>query len=615
MRRLSRTLQTIGLYLTAFVLVAGYPMSAMASTQEPTEPQPTTQEAAPPSSEATQTDQPAATQTTTQTTTEPEEPKLTYTYNKETGTWDSEKWVFNPLTGKYEAPPQPVVIEPLTTTEKEPESEISDTTKASLDADIDTNVTLDTKLQSDAVSGDALVFKNTTGGNATSGDAEAVANVLNIVNSTVGTSENQKVAHFTQDVLGDVKGDIILSPLLLKAFLEAQAPDSLKSNIDVNTNMAINNDLTLNATSGSAGVMNNTTGGNATTGSATAVANVVNVLNSMIATQQSFIGTINIYGDLEGDILIAPDFIPQMIASNGGSEADLKVSSEDTQTIVNNISAVAESGAASVFNNTKAGSATSGDADTNVVIFNLSGHEVIAKNSLLVFVNVLGKWVGVIVDAPEGATAAMLSNGVEHSSYQPDLTVASKSSHGITNTIGVNAKTGDATVANNTEAGNAVSGSAKAMANIANVTGSQFSASDWFGVLFINVFSNWYGSFGVNTPYGDTPAVQTPAPAAPIEFRPAAAEVPVQTSTTLSVVDSRAFTPAVALVANAVSEMNKEMSSAPPASLASQSTLSETDERNQMQLTAPGEDYRMAIIAGSLLLIGVSVIGLKRLFS
>lgn len=616
MRRETGIFRRIVLFVLTFVLVAGYPFIAMADTQESASPStettvetqqtPQTETPAPQSSEATS-------EPTAETTKQPEKPKkpekpvkpkVTYTFNKETNKWESERWIFNPLTNTYERPPKPVVIEPG----------VTDKSAAEIDKNIDSTVVLDTELTSDAASGDALVFKNTTGGSATSGDAAAMANVLNVVNSTIGTSQNQKVAQFTQDILGDVKGDIILSPLLLKAFLEAQAPDHLKSTVNVNNDFAINNNLLLNATSGTAGVVGNTTGGTATSGNATAVANVVNVLNSMIATQQSFVGTINIYGDLEGDILIAPDFIPQMIASNGGSEADLKVSSQDTQTIVNNISAVAESGAASVFGNTNAGSATSGDAESNVVIFNLSGHEVIAKNSLLVFVNVLGKWVGVIVDAPEGATAAMIGNGVTKNSqvsHNPDLTVNSQSSYGITNTIAVNAQSGDAVVANNTNAGNAVSGTAKAMANVANVTGSQFSASDWFGVLFINVFQNWHGSFGIDTPYGN-PVVNTPAPKAPVEFRPAA-ENRQQTTVRYRVIDSRTVAAVVAAVTSSLSEDDATTSeSDTTATVSKQATLG-TAETTLPPVSQ--DDYRLWIIAGSMLVIGLSVIGLKRLFS
>lgn len=276
-------------YFISLILVAGYPLAAMAETQEPTTP---------------------AVESTQQTpVSEPEAPKLNYTYNENTGYWDSEKWQYNPVTGAYETPPPPIVIEPLV-------EETSNTETKS----VDTNVTAENNLTSNATSGDSAITENTAGGTATTGDAAAVATILNTVNSSVTVGDNQKVSNFTQDIMGDVKGDIVLYPMLLKAMLEAEAGGDKSSTIDVKNNFQLDNSVGLVAKSGDADVTKNTSAGDATTGSAMAVANVVNILNSMIATHQSFIGTINIYGNLEGDILIAPDFIPQMLASNKDDE-------------------------------------------------------------------------------------------------------------------------------------------------------------------------------------------------------------------------------------------------------------------------------------------------------
>jgi len=596
MRSIKKVTQQILAYVTALILVAGYPMAAMADTQEPTTTSPVQV------SEQAPVQAPAA---------EPETPKLNYTYNQDTGHWDSEKWQYNPTSGIYEAPPAPVVIAPPAAEDKSTGS--TDETKS-----VDTTVTAENNLTSNATSGNSSVAGNTTGGSATTGDAAAMATLLNVVNSSVTTGNNQKVATFTQDILGDVKGDIVLYPMLLKAMLEAQAGGNASSGIDVKNNFEVNNNVDLSATSGNANVSSNTSAGDATTGSATAVANVVNILNSMIATQQSFIGTINIYGNLEGDILIAPDFIPQMIANNKQAESsDMQLSTKDSTTIVNNISAVAESGAAAVFGNTSAGTATTGTADTGVVIFNLTGHEIIAKNSLLVFVNVLGKWVGVIVDAPAGATSALIGNGVtKNETYAPDLKVNSESNHGITNTISVDAKSGDATVSGNTMAGGATTGSAVALANIANISGSQFGVSDWFGVLFINVFQNWYGDFGNDTPYGDPdelPAEQPSReePTGPIQFVPkqeqAQAPAGRVTRSAAIYVDTRPSQAAnsTATLTTVTTPVNDEA----PAILGDNTSV---DARDVLDT---GFDFRLFIVAGSLLAVGLSLLGLKRLFS
>ncbi len=595
------------LYISALVLVAGYPTTAMATTEQP----------------AVNSEASAEAQSESQA---PEEEKKgpAYTYDPETKKWNSKRWQFNPETGKYERPPAPTIVEPVAPqlpnhqgpqTQKSQDEAVQQDLDSSTKKSSNTEVGINNEILSDALSGNASVAGNTRGGNALSGDASAVANIINAVNSSVGASGNQKVSTFSKDIMGDVKGDIVLYPLLLKAMLEQQAESTEKTKINATTDFDVNNDITLNAQSGDASVKNNTEAGDATSGNAAAMANVVNILNSMIAMQDSFIGTINIYGSLEGDILIAPDFIPQMLASNGGSEgsSSTKVSKQDTTTIVNNISAVAESGAASVFGNTEAGSATTGDADSNVVIFNVTGRDIVAENSMLVFVNVLGKWVGMIVDAPAGATAAMIGTGVTtDQKYAPDLTIESESKHGITNNISVTAGSGDATVANNTKAGDATSGSAHALANVANVSNSSLSLSGWFGICFINIMGDWFGSLGMKTKYGNTPEEPEPNPNGPVEFVPkekTSGGQSVAASVRRVIVDSRNLsTPAVVAV-ETTTEAEGETDSAPEAEV-----MGATDGGSASEQPEEEQNYLFFIVAGAIILIGSSVIGVRRLF-
>lgn len=583
------------LYISALVLVAGYPATAMATSEEP----------------VTSSELPVTTMQP-----EPEEPPLTYTYDPTTEKWNSEKWQYNPETGAYEQPPEPVIIEPETSSLTSPDSqgggEIIEDTEESTEKTANTNVDIDNTVTSDAVSGDALISSNTAAGNALSGDATAVANIINSVNSSVAAGENQKITTFTKDIYGDVEGDIILYPMLLKAMLEQKAKNMGAAEINTTTDFDITNDVTLNAKSGDATVENNTTAGDATTGNATAMANVINILNSMIATQDSFIGTINIYGSLDGDILLAPDLIPQMLAHNGGSSSGspTQLSAQDTTTIVNNISAVAESGAASVFGNTEAGDATTGDASSNVVIFNVTGREIVAENSMLIFVNVLGKWVGMILDAPQGATAAMIGTGVTtNREYAPDLTLKSESRHGITNTIAVNATSGDATVSNNTSAGNATSGNAHALANVANISNSSVNLSGWFRILTFNIFEDWTGSVKIGPPYGMTPeeAAPTLQPTGPVQFVPKESK-PVQNVSTNAppvVIDSR-------FVSTDTSDESTETKVEETSTVKSEpktdvmGVMDENDANEEV-----GDNNLLFIIAGSIVLIGGLVAGVR----
>lgn len=397
-----------------------------------------------------------------------------------------------------------------------------------------TNLTGRNNVIGTALSGNAQVSGNTLGGNATTGDADNQATVVNMLQSSsnaLGSGSNVKT--FTYDIDGDVYGDLFFDPAMLNAVQNGSA--------DTDVNTTINNDLTVNNTtnatldntidlysqSGNATVSNNTQGGDATTGNARAVANVVNLINSAITSGQSFIGTVNINGNFNGDILLPPDFIDQLIASNiptvqvtvpnstNSNNATVNNTTNITNTnnfgINNNVNATAISGNAAVAGNTAGGTATTGDATTNVTAFNLTGSQVVGRNSMLVFVNVMGEWVGLIVNAPAGATAAQLGGGIQsNTTINNNADINNTNNFEINNDINVVARSGDAAVRGNTQGGNARSGDAETAVNLSNIQNSSFAFSDWFGILFINVFGSWNGSFGVDTEAGNRP---TPAPA------------------------------------------------------------------------------------------------------
>lgn len=466
-----------------------------------------------------------ATQETT--TTEATKKKAGYTYDPATGRWSNARWQYDAASGTYKrptppapAPSVPPVEQPAPTesvvvpapsaqnttpaTNSPAQTQVKQETTVEDKASINTDAKINNKLDSDAKTGNAAVKNNTTAGNATSGNASADVTIINSVHSTVG-GDAAGVAHFTVDIEGDVTGDIMLYPAIDGAKVNSKT--TVNSNTKINNNTAITNDIDLSAASGDADVKGNTTAGNATSGNAHTVANVMNLVNSIIAANKSFIGTINIHGNLNGDILISPEFIPQLLGSNSTSantfDGALSMELNDNQTIINNIKLNAESGKANVSGNTTAGSATTGDAQTNLTVLNLTGKEVDAKNSLLVFVNVLGKWVGMIVDAP-GATAAVLGSDVtKNTTTTVNGSLVANNNTQITNNINLASQSGDANVTGNTTAGNATTGDATASANIANISTSTFKVDDWFGLVFINVFGSWIGSFGIDTASGN----------------------------------------------------------------------------------------------------------------
>ena len=521
MTRRRSVLRTVMLYGASLLIFGAYPLPVPHAYAE----------------EAPVTDTATVAPTTT-TTTEPTAPiapsepvkpaSPTYTYDATTGRWNTDQWQYSSATGQYE----PVVAAPLPVVTEQPTSPSSadpvatDTPSVQTNLDTTTTATITNNLTSDSTTGDAGIIHNTTGGNATTGTATATGTITNVVNSTVSGGIGGP-ATFTADINGDVTGDLILSPMIMSALLQSAATPSTSTTISGVTTADVTNNVNLNATSGDATVAGNTSAGGATSGDANAVANIINLINSAISAGSSFIGTININGNFNGDILISPDFIPQLLGTGGTQSLDANLS--NTSSIVNNVSLGATTGAATVAGNTQAGSATSGTASTNLVLLNLTGHDIVAKDSLLVFVNVLGQWVGLIVDAAPGATSAVIGNGVT-SDTAGNVAIDATTNASITNNVTLGAQSGDAAVTHNTSAGNATTGNATASANIANISQSQLSLTGWFGVLFINVFGSWVGGFGIDTPAGTRAPAGLPLTTPGLTVTPAAGEAGAPTT-------------------------------------------------------------------------------------
>ncbi len=446
----------------------------------------------------------------------------TYSFNPTTGHWDTTQWLFDAPSGKYvpnvvtvNTPPAGAKLLGVNNTGPDSNVQANNTNNFNGVFNGFYNASISNTLNSVANTGDASVMFNTLGGNATTGNALALANVINMLQSNAGILQGNSLATFVANINGNVNGDITLNPSNIGPGSNVNTGSNTNTNLTVNdqANGTITNDINLAAMTGNATVSSNTTGGNATTGNADAVANVLNIINSIISAGQSFMGVININGSLNGDILLPPDMLNSLIASSGPTvqidattlaNTNINANMTNNQSIANNVNQNAASGTAGVTHNTTGGNATSGNASNTINVLNLTGREVVGANALLVFVNVLGNWVGMIVDAPAGSTSAALGGNISQNNLvNTDASLNSTANQAITNNLNLTAGSGNASVNGNTTGGNATSGNATTSANIANVNGVNLNLTDWLGILFINVFGTWNGSFGVNTSAGD----------------------------------------------------------------------------------------------------------------
>ncbi len=453
----------------------------------------------------------------------------TYSYNPTTGRWDTVNWVYDAAAGKYvpnvvevTAPPagalllnSPLSAAGINNTGPDSTSNLSNSNNFNGVFNGFYNASISNNLSQLAQTGDASVTFNTLGGNAASGNAQDVAKVINALQSSIGGLQGNNLTTFTMNINGNINGDILLNPSNLGPGSNTTADSQTNNTLTVNNQASgvINNDINLAAASGNATIASNTTGGNATSGNAAVLAGITNIVNSVVGAGKSFVGVININGNLNGDILLPQDALNSLIASSGPyatvdlssvNNAALNANVTNNQSIHNNITGTATTGNAAVSSNTTGGNATTGNASNKVNVLNLTGSTIIGKDCLLVFVNVLGNWVGMLVNSPTGSTAAALGgNLTTNSTNNATANLNSTTNQAINNNINVSAASGNAGVTKNTTGGNATTGNASTSVDLTNIEGSTLNLSDWLGILFINVFGSWSGSFGVNTSAGD----------------------------------------------------------------------------------------------------------------
>jgi hypothetical protein len=537
--------------------------------------------------------------------------KTSTSYNPATGRWDTTEWKYNPETQTYvpnalaatvtpsaetdtlpdDIPPdtsnavttqnldtnKPITSAANQPSKNTPNKSVTDTSGSFFDGFYDTLISVSVGVTNSAQSGNAVVSNNTYGGSALSGDAHASVSVLNSLQSSLNTQGHSSSTpnYYELTIQGGHYGDLHFDPRL------SSGNTSKENNLTVTNgaDFSIQNDISVTAISGDATVTNNNEAGDASTGAATAAANLMNIVNSSVSADESFIAVVNIIGDLEGDVLVPSDFMNQLNASaipkyETTFDSSSAISSATNYNSSTNVSLTAESGDAQVSGNTTAGSAQSGAATTKVTVYDISSKSVTAQDAILVFVNVMGEWVGFITDAPTGARSAMITDGDASvmTTAAQNTTITDDTTISIENNVEVAAYSGDATVQNNTKGGNATTGATQAMANIVNISDTSFNMSGWFGIFMINVFGNWYGSFGTDTAFG---GFSTTSPASPSD-KPIGGENPAPPVTSQQSTTSQ--TPRIigVVVRNNSNSGNLNQTSAPTSSRDKNDDLQQT---------------------------------------
>lgn len=329
--------------------------------------------------------------------------------------------------------------------------------------------------------------------------AAAVTDVTNEVNTTSVNSASS-VQTVSQ---GTGSGDITVAPLPVPMSTEGgTGSEATGSSVLVTNEAILNNTIVSEATTGG-NIIEGAGSATITTGAAASVVSLTNLINTTLINSILHIFTINIYGNMEGDVKL-PEYENAQLFSCGTYSCSVSYMSVDnTAAVTNNVTSLADSG-----NNTITGpgvsSIRSGDAASLVSIINLIN--TVWKNSdiRILDINVFGSWLGDFlgwdgIAAAEGGQSLSLSSLSSTPSScgstqdcVSGLSVTNSAS--VTNTVMSSAVSGGNTIAGS-GGGNIQTGGAISYVSILNMINTTLIDSI-AAIGYINIFGSLDGDIG-----------------------------------------------------------------------------------------------------------------------
>ncbi len=363
----------------------------------------------------------------------------------------------------------------------------------------DTNGTLsDTQsnesTQSATVDASGLVNTSSNNSNDPSaaiktGDA---ATSVEVVNQTNTNLSNSSYSYDVKNIYLDANGNVDLTSLGDLG----QLPSALVFVRDQNNNATVVNLIYASANTGQNSVLGT---GDVQSGNAYVSVNLLNFINSNFAGSTLQFVVFNIFGNLNGNIVLPDNFGaaagPSSAKASEGEQS--QVSQENNANIQNSVEATSNTGA----NSTGGGSITTGNATTAVNVLNFANFNILGGNFAGLIINNLGEWNGQFLgwgaNGPSGPVFGLTSFDFGYfggGSTGFDCGCIGKNQSNLAtveNRVFATSNTGG----NTTGGGSITTGRAFSAVNIFNfVNANIINAKGFFGI--INIFGTLNGDIG-----------------------------------------------------------------------------------------------------------------------
>jgi hypothetical protein len=332
-----------------------------------------------------------------------------------------------------------------------------------------------------------------------SGDAVAMANILNMVNTNFINSNG--VILFS-NFFDYIRGSLDLRNASSSIFDGLCLTDNCSGNntsINISNQSAINNFLLLQALTGGNSVENNTSTSTINSGDAYAGLNLVNIANTNFVDSEYLLLTMNAFKGVDGDIVFPSlsNFFDSLRSSSGSLQIT------NNAEVENNISTESATGG----NEVEQGSIATGNADSSSNVFNQLNTTLVGGANVSILFRVHGDWAGEVFGAPDNLGWTQSPDGNiylfdTHSTSSPqassDYDISGSNSALIKNNVTVIALTGDNKI---TGPGTGIisTGNAIAGANIVNIANSNIIGRNWI-MAIVNIFGDFKGNIAFGRP-------------------------------------------------------------------------------------------------------------------
>lgn len=334
-----------------------------------------------------------------------------------------------------------------------------------------------------------------------SGQAVALANILNMVNSNFVNSEGVVLfSNFFEAVYGAIDFRQYFAPFAEFgcSLVTCQGQDIA---VNIDNNASIDNEVLLSATSGG-NEISDVEHGVINTGDAYAGLNLINVANTNLVDSNYLLVTLNAFQGVNGDIVF-PSLTQFFSSLAHGASTPQVIDIENTAGVENIVSVEAEAGG-NTTSDTQSSTIQTGDAVSGANVFNQLNSSLVGGQSVAIVFRVHGSWAGEIFGAPDdlawtvGDDGSMYLFDVGSQASGGELTMHGTSTASIRNNVSVVALTGENAITN-AETAVISTGNAYAGANIINVANANVVGRNWI-LAVINIFGDFNGNIAFGRP-------------------------------------------------------------------------------------------------------------------